>query len=222
MNPEKERPCRLLVEPGEGTIHHFLATPFQADVAVLAPAPPMKPRIVSIKSAFETWSQFPRIEHQRSYKCCRPVSVSVKNVGKKRESFAERVSHIVHMIEPRVGSGEDCSVRGGRQGHLGVGSRKDHAPPGQSIQIRRKPAFGAEETHAIGTGGVQGDQYNIGTRRGGRIRRCRCRRTGACCQQHRPQPAPRNPRFRKVRSLPPWKFIHNVFLVNHMQAPAGN
>src|ERR1700719_4237531 len=39
------------------------------------------------------------------------------------------------MVEPRVGSGEDCSVRGGRQGHLGVGSRSEPRKPMRSARV---------------------------------------------------------------------------------------
>src|SRR6266446_9119954 len=130
---------------------------------ILARAWPMKSCIVDIKSTLEPRRNAFRIKRQRPYESGRSISISVEDVGQKWETPVQRIPHVLHVIELRIGSGEDGSVRGGSQGDLGIGTRKDHRVSRQCIQTRRKPTFGSEEAHAISAGGVKGDQHYVRT-----------------------------------------------------------
>ena len=130
---------------------------------ILARAWPMKSCVVDIKSAFEARRNALRIKRQPAYERGGSISISVEDVRQKRESLGERIPHVLHVIELRIGSGEDGGVRGSSQGNLGVGTRKDHRVSRQCIQTRRKPTLGSEEAHAISAGGVECDQHYVRT-----------------------------------------------------------
>ena len=59
----------------------------------------------------------------------------------------------------RVRSGKNGRVRNNAGRRLGVGMLEDDAFPGETIEVGRKRALGAEKAHAVGAGGIEGDQH---------------------------------------------------------------
>src|SRR5271155_2307694 len=45
---------------------------------------------------------------------------------------------------------------------LSVGMLEDVAFPGDTVDVGRKNTLASQKTHAVGAGGVEGDQYEVG------------------------------------------------------------
>ena len=89
------------------------------------------------------------------------------------------------MVELGISAGENGCVRGGSERKLRIGAGENGRLAGESIQIWSQAAVGAEEAHAVGAGGVKGDEENVRGMRGRMSRRLGgdgrvsgCRRTG--------------------------------------------
>ena len=60
-------------------------------------------------------------------------------------------------------AGKNRRVGNRRQRRLGIGLLEHDSLPGQRVQIRGKTLLAAQETHAIGAGGVHGDEDDVGS-----------------------------------------------------------
>ena len=77
------------------------------------------------------------------------------------------------MVELGISAGENGCVRGGSERKLRIGAGENGRLAGESIQIWSQAAVGAEKAHAVGAGGVEGDEENVRRMRGGMSSRLR-------------------------------------------------
>src|SRR5207244_11934087 len=87
--------------------------------------------------------------------------ISVKNLGQKWKPFAQRISHVVHVIKLRIRPGKDRSVGGRGQRNLGIGARESRSYACKGVEIWRKATVRTKECHAVGACSVQGNEDDI-------------------------------------------------------------
>src|SRR4029077_8506749 len=71
-------------------------------------------------------------------------------------------ANVAHAGALRIGSRKNGCVRNNSSRRLGVGMLEDDAFRGETIKVRRKRTFGTEETRAVGAGGAEGDEHQVG------------------------------------------------------------
>ncbi len=180
------------LQPGQGMVHHVLGTAFYTPVSIFTLGAIVERGIVRIESSAETGRHWIlRVDDHGSDKCGRPVSAMVQDIRQIGEIRSQRLSHVAHMVVLGIRTGEDVRVRRRGQGHLCVGTRKDHALSCQGIEIRSQAAGRAQKTHAIGTSRIQRDENNVGPRGNSRGWGGSC--PGALSHQHQKRQPPKKP-----------------------------
>src|SRR6266404_5156598 len=66
------------------------------------------------------------------------------------------------MVELRICASQDGRMRRGCYGHVRISMSERDAVLRQGIEIRREPALRAEKSHAVGAGGIEGDEDDVG------------------------------------------------------------
>ena len=126
----------MLANPRQSAIHNYLRAPLHALVAIFVTLAAVKPSIVGIKAAVEAgrcgtfW-----IEHLRTDKRRRAITMLVEDIRKIRNVFCQRSSQIVEVIELRIGARQNRGVRGRRQGHVCVSAGKNHSQSSHGVEV---------------------------------------------------------------------------------------
>src|SRR3954454_3747651 len=150
--------------------HYISAATFNGLIAILAGTTSVVAGVVCVKASFKARCRARTgFENHGADKGRRVVSVLAKEVGGIRQIVGKRNSEVVHLVELRIGAGENRSVRGRSQWYLGVGAREYDRLASQNVEVRSQPTCGTKESHPVGTNRVQSNQNHIraGLRRNG-------------------------------------------------------
>src|SRR5438094_10100252 len=99
----------------------------------------MKSGVVGVKTSLETLRQFLGIEHQPANERAGSVSIVMKNVRQERESSAQQIAHVIHVMKLRVGASENCCMRRCGYGIREVTGRKNLYLRAYETKIRVSP-----------------------------------------------------------------------------------
>ena len=129
----------------------------------------LKTGVVHGKSAIEARSQSVlRIERDRADEGGCAISTCAQQVRDERQSGRQPGAELADPVRLGISAGKDGCVGDHRQRGLRIGVLENHALASEAIEVRRESCFRAEETHAIGARGTQGDEDDI--RLAGRLR----------------------------------------------------
>ena len=129
----------------------------------------LKAGVILRKSAVKAGSQSVfRIERDRTDEGGCAISTCPEQVRDEGQSGSQPGAEFGDPVRLGISAGKDGRVRDHRQRRLGVGVLENHALARQAIKIRGESCFRAEETHAIGARGAQGDEDDV--RLAGRLR----------------------------------------------------
>src|SRR6185295_14323992 len=118
--------------------------------------------VVHGKSAVKAGSQSVfRIERDRADECGCAISPLPQQVRDERQRSSQPGAELADSVRLGICSGEDSGVRDHRQRRLRIGVLENHALAGEAIKIWGESCFRAEEAHAIGARGAQGDEDYI-------------------------------------------------------------
>src|SRR5580704_11956530 len=156
----------MFVQPGQRMGHDFISAAQYGLVAILARAFVVETGIVLVKPAVKAGSVgWFRLQDNRADKCRRVIPASMQDGRTVREIRRQRCFHVIYLMELWIRARENGSVRWRRQRSLRVGASEDGGVARHRIKVWRQAELRAEEPHAIGTSGVEGNENNIRMRR---------------------------------------------------------
>ena len=164
MDPNKKRGLAILFHPLNCVTDHIAGAALDAFVAAfIAPAFGMKTSVEKIEATIKSgrhiclWIQDQRTDESRCV-----VTALLQNFRNVWQQGWQRMTEISDGVELRIGTRKDGGVGNRRQRRLGISLFEYDPLAGDLIQIRRKAFLGTEEPHAIGAGGVDCNEDDVG------------------------------------------------------------
>ena len=144
-------------------IHHIARAPLDRLVAIHAMPPQVEAGIIDFEAAIEPRRRpIQRIKNQRSDKSAGVIPLRTQEIRQVRKPRRERDAKVVDPVELRVSPRKDRRMRCGGDGNVGVGTRESYTLAGHRVEIRSQPALRTEEAHAVGAGGIERDEDDVG------------------------------------------------------------
>jgi hypothetical protein len=164
MDPEQERTGRAPIEPAQGPCHHLLGPALHRGVPVLPAALGAESAVVGLEAAVEARGQpGAGIEDERADEGGGVVPAGGEPLREPGHGSREGNAEVVHAMGLRIGAAQDRRVRDRGDRRLGIGLLEDGALAGQRIELRGQATRRAQEPHAIGARGVEGDEDDVRT-----------------------------------------------------------
>ncbi len=142
MYPEKKWPLFVASQPLRGTCHNLIPMTFHGLEATLATFRLVETGVVDIEAAIIALEgSIAGIQHNRSHKRCRAVSVRMKQVGQVRQRRSQRDPEFACPMGLGIGAGKNA--RGGNHGdgRLRVGLSEDDSLTRNRIQTGSQAAM---------------------------------------------------------------------------------